>query len=284
MHTGLLAPVFEANAHRIAGACVWGHAYWLILHFWFPPGPNGFSLYFLLWLQPVMASPSYCSYCWWQWLFGGGSVRWIGQAAAGGWGCWCYTVLWCALGLLCVWCHRLRPSVCDAPAAWDVLMWSKDFVLMRIESLFCGGGLWYKIILRSGLNTPFFICLKLSVCSATSLWSEGFPNSQDVWQFLTVLSGSLEQWVCSVQFKMVSVHLEKPIIYKYMYTTPSLRKFPQCCLWNCFSVCLTDDGPLSSFQGRLSTASSFHTSFLQWFSSVLGISVASWKVMSSIYM
>ena len=45
--------------------------------------------------------------------------------------------------------------------------------------------------------------------------------------------------------------------------------FPQRCLSNSSSVCLTDDGPLSSFQGRSSTASSFHASLFQAIDSVV---------------
>ena len=37
---------------------------------------------------------------------------------------------------------------------------------------------------------------------------------------------------------------------------PISQKFPQHCLSNCSNVCLIDDGPLLSFQGRLSSASS----------------------------
>ena len=48
-----------------------------------------------------------------------------------------------------------------------------------------------------------------------------------------------------------------------MRSTPPLRGFPQCCLCNGSSVRLTDDGPLWSFQGRSSGASSFHASLLQ---------------------
>ena len=53
----------------------------------------------------------------------------------------------------------------------------------------------------------------------------------------------------SFQFKMVSVHSEKPI--------------PQCFIWNSSSVCLIDNGPLSPFQGKLSSASSFCTLYFQ---------------------
>ena len=45
----------------------------------------------------------------------------------------------------------------------------------------------------------------------------------------------------------------------HMRSTPSL-KFPQRCLWSSSNVRRIDDGPLSSFQGRSSSASSFHTS------------------------
>ena len=41
---------------------------------------------------------------------------------------------------------------------------------------------------------------------------------------------------------------------------PISQRFPQCCLWSSSSVCLIDKGPLSSFQGRLSSASFFHSS------------------------
>ena len=44
---------------------------------------------------------------------------------------------------------------------------------------------------------------------------------------------------------------------------PVSQKFPQRCLWNGFNVRLIGDGPLSSFQGRSSRASSFNTSLLQ---------------------
>ena len=57
----------------------------------------------------------------------------------------------------------------------------------------------------------------------------------------------------SVQFKMVSMHLEKPV---------SLISFPNVAFetWNGSRGHLIDDGPLSSFQGRSSSTSSFHAS------------------------
>ena len=56
--------------------------------------------------------------------------------------------------------------------------------------------------------------------------------------------------VISVQFKMVSMRSKKA----HMRSTPSLRNFPH--LSNGSNVRLTDDGPLSSFQGRSSSACS----------------------------
>ena len=59
-----------------------------------------------------------------------------------------------------------------------------------------------------------------------------------------------------VQFKMVSMCSEKPIC-----TSPSLLEvFPLPLKW---FQCLIDDGPLSSFQERSSSASSFQASLLQ---------------------
>ena len=54
---------------------------------------------------------------------------------------------------------------------------------------------------------------------------------------------------------------------------PVSRKFPQSCLWNGFNVRLTDDGPLSSFQGRSSSASSFNVSLLQAIDGVMSLAL-----------
>ena len=57
-----------------------------------------------------------------------------------------------------------------------------------------------------------------------------------------------------------------------MRSTPS-PKFPQRCLWNSSNVRLIDDGPLSSFQGRSSSASPFHASLLQAIGAVLSLAL-----------
>ena len=64
----------------------------------------------------------------------------------------------------------------------------------------------------------------------------------------------------SIQFKMVSMLSEKPICAPHRL---SLRSFPNVTFETVYNVRLTDDGPLSSFQGRSSSASSFHASVLQ---------------------
>ena len=66
----------------------------------------------------------------------------------------------------------------------------------------------------------------------------------------------------SVQLKMVSMRSENPICappglcaQKIPYALhPVSEKFPQRCLGNGSKVHVTDDGPLSSFQGRWSSA------------------------------
>ena len=63
---------------------------------------------------------------------------------------------------------------------------------------------------------------------------------------------------------------------------PVSQKFPQRCLWNGFNVCLTDDGPLSSFQGRSSSSSSFNASLLQAISDVMSLALCPhWSSVSS---
>ena len=54
---------------------------------------------------------------------------------------------------------------------------------------------------------------------------------------------------------------------------PVSQKFPQHCLGNSPNVHLTDDGPLSSFQGRLSSASSFHAFLFQTINGVMSLAL-----------
>ena len=71
-----------------------------------------------------------------------------------------------------------------------------------------------------------------------------------------------------VQFKMVSMRSEIPYALH-----PISQKFPQRCLRNGSKVRLIDDGPLSSFQGRSSSASSFHASLLQAINGVMSLAL-----------
>ena len=54
---------------------------------------------------------------------------------------------------------------------------------------------------------------------------------------------------------------------------PVSQKFPQRCLWNDLSVRLSDDGPVSSFQGRSSSGFSFHASLLQAIDGVMSLAL-----------
>ena len=69
---------------------------------------------------------------------------------------------------------------------------------------------------------------------------------------------SVEDGICVLKTPHYALHLVS-------------QKFPQCCLWNGSSVHLIDDGPFSSFQGRLSSASSFHTSLLRVIDGVMSL-------------
>ena len=64
----------------------------------------------------------------------------------------------------------------------------------------------------------------------------------------------------SFQFKMVSMRSEKSIC---ALPRLSLRRFPNVAFEMVPIVGLFDDGPLSSFQGRSSSAFSFHASLPQ---------------------
>ena len=54
---------------------------------------------------------------------------------------------------------------------------------------------------------------------------------------------------------------------------PVSQKFPQRCLWNGSNVRLIDDGPLSSSQGRSSSASFFNDFFLQAIDGVMSLAL-----------
>ena len=54
---------------------------------------------------------------------------------------------------------------------------------------------------------------------------------------------------------------------------PVSQKFPQRCLWNGPNVCLINDGPLSSFQGRSPSASSFNASVFQAIDGVMSLAL-----------
>ena len=76
--------------------------------------------------------------------------------------------------------------------------------------------------------------------------------------------------VCSVQFipRWYLCAQESPYALH-----PVSQKFPQSCLWNSSNVRLTDDGPLSSFQGSSSVASAFHAILLQAIESVTSLAL-----------
>ena len=54
---------------------------------------------------------------------------------------------------------------------------------------------------------------------------------------------------------------------------PSLRRLSNGIFWKSSKVRLTDDGPLSSFQERSSSASSFHASLLQAIDGVMSLAL-----------
>ena len=66
---------------------------------------------------------------------------------------------------------------------------------------------------------------------------------------------------------MVSKCWGKPIYALH----PASHKFPQCCFWNGFSVGQIDNGPVSSFQGILSTPAFLYASLHQAIDGVMSM-------------
>ena len=59
----------------------------------------------------------------------------------------------------------------------------------------------------------------------------------------------------------------------HMRSTSSFRGFPNVAFQNGANFRLTDDGPLSSTQGRSSSSSSFHASLLQAIDGVIALAL-----------
>ena len=76
------------------------------------------------------------------------------------------------------------------------------------------------------------------------------------------------------QFLFSSVQDGIYVLGKAHALHPVSQTFSQHCLWSSFNVRLTDDGPFSSFQGRSSSASSFHASLFQMIGGVMSLALA----------
>ena len=102
------------------------------------------------------------------------------------------------------------------------------------------------------LYFPFFVCV---LTFAALSWHEsvsGYTSNLAPWCFhcASVQVSSVQGGICALAWK-------SPFALNPIY-----QKSPQHCLWNGSTVHLIDDGPLSFFQGRLSSASSFPASLL----------------------
>ena len=136
---------------------------------------------------------------------------------------------------------------CRHPASCQVGYCQLDLSRMCL-CLDCQAPTWNANV--TFCNEPWPVFLK-----RTGILNEDLWGTEQV--CLPLLFKNLKTNYCSVQFKMVSLRLERPI------RAPSVsQKFSQHCLWNGSNVRLIDDGSLSSFQERLSSTSSFHASLL----------------------
>ena len=105
---------------------------------------------------------------------------------------------------------------------------------------------WHRIHLRSGSYSPY---------SHTAI------------RFKRLVYRRLKQTNDSCSFSVQCISSVQDSIYAlgkaHIRSAPVSQKYPHCRLWNGSDVPLIDDGPLSSFQGRSSNASSFHASLFQ---------------------
>ena len=131
--------------------------------------------------------------------------------------------------------------------------------IMIISRASCG---WTKLRRKN--------ILSWSSCTALCQLKYPLPFSGSVfWHFATM--NNTEQ--AAVQFSSVQFSSRWYLCtWKSPYVLhPVSEKFPQSRLWDRYNVWLIDDGPLQSFQGRLSSASSFHTSLLQAVDGVMSL-------------
>ena len=120
------------------------------------------------------------------------------------------------------------------PVRWAVVSWIyRGCVCVWIARLRHGTQMWRSATSRGQ-------------CS----WSEQESSmktcgglSRSVCHFKKIKKYRHKLLFSSVQFKMVSLRLERPI----RAPPPVSRKFSQHCLWNGSNIRLIDDGPLSSF-------------------------------------
>ena len=92
------------------------------------------------------------------------------------------------------------------------------------------------------LNLPtslLYYFHQLPINFRTQYWQ----NSFHLFPSCLWYSSSIPVWVSlSVQFKMIPVCSKNPYAFQHVS-----HKFPWCCLWDCSSVCLIANGPLSTF-------------------------------------
>ena len=117
---------------------------------------------------------------------------------------------------------------------------------------------------------PSYSCYNLSLVIGVIIYFKSVDMYWCCFKLLRMLSvhRDTDKHSCSVQF-CSRVYL---FAWNWPYAFhPLSRRFPQCCPRNSSNVHLIDDGSLSSFQGRSSSASSFHASLFQAIDGVLSL-------------
>ena len=114
---------------------------------------------------------------------------------------------------------------------------------------------------------------QISLESVSYLANNANNYLQQNWVWLVSVKGDSsvhDRWFCRHQFSSRWYLCARKSPYALH---PVSQKFAQRCLWNGSNVRLIDDGPLSFFQGRSSSAFSFHASLLQAIDGVMSLAL-----------
>ena len=181
---------------------------------------------------------------------------------------WCKisVVVWCSVCVYVIVCVKCSLCLCLMQSVFlsDAVFGSDAVSVCVCSLLLC-------LMQSVFMSDAVYVCVWCSLCLSDAVWLvytavlerprdciQGYKN---IYLPVTLLCAQFSsRWYLCAQKSPCALHRVS-------------QTFPQRCLWNGSNVRLTDDGPLSSFQGRSSSASSFHASLLQAINGVMSLAL-----------